>query len=226
MFVCRCGTCEDGLLLPRLLPVLLQRRDGQENALQQPDALRQAAGETRLRPLCSTPAGVRRLAWWDVLVQLVFKIHSEIWTHKTRTTWLMACRGVWTLWLFSEIKHFDIFWCDCLFQKHLEKEQTKAEKKKGKKTTAWKQRKWDFILLSLVTTQTARAVVTVTRPEPQVIRDWSESCSRWTFSRHLSLLKRFFYDEKQLFSLLINRLVHKMSSTKSKYLHSEAERVI
>lgn len=48
LFVClsRCWTREDGLLLPRLLPVLLQRRDGQEDALQQPDALRQAAGET------------------------------------------------------------------------------------------------------------------------------------------------------------------------------------
>lgn len=55
MCVCRCWTCEDGILLPRLLPVLLQWRDGQEDALQQQDALRQAAGETQLRPHCPTP---------------------------------------------------------------------------------------------------------------------------------------------------------------------------
>lgn len=46
----RCGAREDGLLLPPLLPVLLQRGQGQEDPLLQPAALRQAAGESWLRP--------------------------------------------------------------------------------------------------------------------------------------------------------------------------------
>lgn len=47
MGVCRCGTHEDGLLLSHLFPVLLQQGHGHEAPLQQPGALRQAAGETR-----------------------------------------------------------------------------------------------------------------------------------------------------------------------------------
>lgn len=53
--VFRCWTCEDGILLPHLLPVLLQRRHGKEDALQQQDALRQAAGKTSSTHI-ATPA--------------------------------------------------------------------------------------------------------------------------------------------------------------------------
>lgn len=45
VLVCRCRTRQVGLLLPRLFALLLQRGHGQEDALQQPDPLRQATGE-------------------------------------------------------------------------------------------------------------------------------------------------------------------------------------
>lgn len=52
---CRCGARQDGLLLPPLLPLLLQRGDGQEEPLQQQAALRQATGGPHPLRLSPTP---------------------------------------------------------------------------------------------------------------------------------------------------------------------------
>lgn len=57
LLVSRSGAREDGILLPHLLPVLHQREHGQEDALQQPGALRQAAGEPAHLQRGAAPTG-------------------------------------------------------------------------------------------------------------------------------------------------------------------------
>lgn len=83
MLVYRCRTCEVGLLLSCLFAVLLQRRHGQEDALQQPDALWEAAGETpAVAPPTATP----------VLQHQHFFCFRNFWRRKKAKQWRRKSR--------------------------------------------------------------------------------------------------------------------------------------